>query len=302
VAIGHGWQSPALDGTGGSTGSALGALRRWAGRRVPLDQRVDLRHRLGHYLPWEEGIDLTPPIAGPDEVIGPPDYVGIGGTRAGAPGWHRRVLDHPDVSDRRDLPPARHYLSHFATDRFGPEHVLEYHRWFPRRPETITGEWTPSYSSLPWVPALLARAAPDARLLMMVRNPVERFRLAFAGGAEYRVSQAGTATAEAVERGFYGAQLGRVLEHTRRGRILVLQYEQCRADPDGQLAATYRFLGLDDAYRPDRSRSRVGSPAAPGLDAEVESRLVDLYRPDVAALAALVPTLDLSLWPQFSAM
>jgi hypothetical protein len=32
----------------------------------------------------------------------------------------------------------------------------------------------------------------------------------------------------------------------------------------------------------------------------VRARLVDLYAPDVAALAAQLPDIDLSLWPNFA--
>jgi hypothetical protein len=215
--------------------------------------------------------------------------------------WHGLVADHPGVSVRPDLPPARHFLSHFATVPFGPDRVRQYHGWFPRRNGTITGEWTPTYASLPWVAPLLDRAAPEARILLLVRDPVERLRLALAGGAERRVSQAGTAIADAVDGGFYGAQLRRVLRYVPSQRVLVLQYEQCCRDRDGQLAATYRFLGLDDAHRPTGrlrpSPSRIGSP--PDLEADTRDRLVELYATDVADLAALVPELDLALWPHF---
>ena len=80
------------------------------------------------------------------------------------------------------------------------------------------------------------------------------------------------------------------------------QYEQCCADPEGQLAGTYEFLGLAP-YRPTdvRREVNVSRRAKFSLDAEAEARLVDLYRDDVADLAGLVPTLDLALWPRFAA-
>ena len=272
-------------------------MHRW----LPLDQRYDLRHRLGRFQPGEDGFDLTPPDPGRGETAGPPEYVGVGATAAGAGWWHRLVADHPGVSARPDLPPARHYLSHFATEPFGPEQVAQYHGWFPRRPGTITGEWTPTYSSLPWVAPLLARAAPDARILFIVRDPLVRLRLALAGKGEHLVSQTGTAIAEAVDGGFYGAQLRQVLHHLPLDQVLVLQYEQCRRDRDCQLAATYRFLGLDEDHQPGRWPQPVAARAAPvpDLDPDTRDRLVDLYAADVADLATLVPGLDLSQWPEF---
>jgi hypothetical protein len=211
------------------------------------------------------------------------------------------VADHPEVSARRDLPPARHYLSHFGTEAFGPEQVAGYHGWFPRRPGTVAGEWTTTYASLPWVPPLLATAAPGAGVLLMVRDPVERLRVSLAGSTERRVSQAGTAIAASVEGGFYGFQLRQLLDHLPASRVLVLQYERCRLDRDGQLAATYRFLGIDDGHRPAGGLrpGPVGGEGVPALDPDTRARLVDLYAADVAALADLAPDLDLSLWPSF---
>jgi len=272
-------------------------LHRW----LPLEQRADLRHALGRFQPDEDGSGLIPPPPAPGETTGPPDYIGMGATSAGARWWHRLVADHPEVSNRPDLPPARHYLSHFATRPFGPDRRAQYEGWFPRRPGTIAGEWTPTYSSLPWVAPLLPRAAPHARILLIVRDPLARLPVALVGHEEDRVAQTGTAIADAVDGGFYGAQLAQVLTHVPADRVQVLQYEQCRRDRDGHLAATYRFLGLDDGHRPERGRQPTSARTGPGadLDPDTRDRLVDLYAADVIALAGLVPELDLSLWPAF---
>ena len=290
---GPGWPAAVAD--------ALSRLPLGVHRWIPLEQRTDLRHALGRFQPGEDGADLTPPPSGPGETTGPPEYVGVGATASGARWWHDLVADHPGVSGRPDLPRARHYLSHFATRPFGPDRWAEYHGWFPRHPGTIAGEWTPTYSSLPWVAPLLTRAAPEARILLIVRDPLARLQVALAGHAEDRVAQTGTAIADAVDGGFYGAQLAQLLDHVPADRVRVLQYEQCRRDRDGQLAATYRFLGLDDGHRPPRGRQpaadRTGSVV--DLDPATRDRLVDLYAADVATLAELVPELDLSLWPAF---
>ena len=58
------------------------------------------------------------------------------------------------------------------------------------------------------------------------------------------------------------------------------------------------FLGLDPEYRPailDRPVNKT-MEAKIALDADVKSRLQDLFAPDVAELVKLVPTLDLTLW------
>ncbi len=81
-------------------------------------------------------------------------------------------------------------------------------------------------------------------------------------------------------------------------QILVLQYERCRTDPGGELARTYGFLGLDP-FVPGEIRREVNVSGAGKveIDPMATDRLADLYRADALALAASVPSLDLSLWP-----
>jgi Sulfotransferase family len=270
---------------------------------VPPDQRADLRHRMGRYLPWEEGFDLTAPPPRVGETTGPPGFVGVGVTLAGARWWFRVVTDHPEISHRRDLPMDRHYLTHFATQPFGRQAILGYHAWFPRRSGTLTGEWTPGYFDQPWVAPLLAEAAPDAKVLVIVRDPVERLADSLARAGRHRGEHVGWHVSDAVDRSFYADPLRRLHGHVPAERVLVLQYEQCVSDPAAQAAATYRFLGIDDSHRPGRTLLLApGRHRRPDLrlDAGTLDRLVALYAPDVTDLASMVPELDLSLWPFFA--
>ena len=63
-----------------------------------------------------------------------------------------------------------------------------------------------------WVPPLIRRAAPEAKLLIMFRDPIERYR----SGVPHRASRSADPRMEAVcadaaERGRYATQLKRVL-------------------------------------------------------------------------------------------
>jgi hypothetical protein len=82
-----------------------------------------------------------------------------------------------------------------------------------------------------------------------------------------------------------------------------LQYERCVADPETEIARTYRFLDLDDAFRPTGLRRPSSPTLGPKvtLDEDARRRLADLYAEDVAELAGLVPDLDVALWRNFTA-
>ena len=114
-----------------------------------------------------------------------------------------------------------------------------------------------------WTPALLREAAPEARLLVLLRDPVERFRSGRTL-AENRLTVGSTARAAAnaaFNRGLYADQLLRLWRAFPREQVLVLQYERCVADARAQLARTFVFLGLEpdvpSAWIPDGGSTRA---------------------------------------------
>jgi hypothetical protein len=264
---------------------------------LPAPARRAVLHAFGRYAPWEDGFDFTAPPRREDEVVGPPDFVGIGAQKSGTTWWYDLIAAHPDVACRADIHKERHFFGRFATRAFAEADTEAYHSWFPRPESRITGEWTPDYLHQPWVPALLARSAPDARLLLLVRDPVERFRSGIAHHRRHTGRLTVDVHTDAVVRGFYGRWLEHWLEHVPREHILVLQYERCVADPASQLERTYRFLELSPFAPPDMLSRVSASGELPALDADVRHRLADVYARDVRLLSTLVPDLDLNLWP-----
>lgn len=277
-------------------------LIRSAFSALPASARRTVLHALGRYAPWEEGFDFAPPPLHAGEVTGAPSFVGIGAQKAGTTWWYELVTAHPDVACRADIHKERHFFDRYAIRSFGAVDRERYHGWFPHPPATVTGEWTPDYLHLPWVPALLAEAAPDTKILVLLRDPVERLRSGLSHHRQHRGAMSADVYGDAVARGFYGDALQRWMSCFSREQFLLLQYEQCVADPVGQLARTYRFLGLSTFVPEGVSRRVSGTKEFVPLDAEVRRRLTDLYAPDIRALLANNPDLelDLSLWPNFA--
>jgi hypothetical protein len=268
---------------------------------LPRNVREGTRRRVGPFAPWEAGFPHIAPALENGERSGPPEFVGIGVQKAGTTWWFNLVVAHPEVFHRGDIHKERHYFARYATETFDAAAAAGYRSWFPRRPGTVTGEWTPDYLYQPWVPPLLDEAAPEARLLAIVRDPVERFVSGVTHSEIVPASHLGTVTAEALWRGFYAASLRWWSAALDSGRMLVLQYERCVADPEGELARTYRFLELDDSFRPlmlrqPHSTTRNEKVA---LTQAARRRLCEIYRDDVDDLAARVPDFDVSLWPNF---
>ena len=178
-----------------------------------------------------------------------------------------------------------------------------YARQFPRPEGAITGEWTPRYMHDFWALPLLRRCAPDARILVMLRDPVERYRSGLA--RELKLATDDNAPLEiaivgdAVHRSLYAPQLERLFSLYERERVLVLQYERCLADPLAEMQRTHSFLGLDPLTEipPDLDRQVGGRREPAPLSNDLEAELSRQLRPDAAQTAALCPEIDLSLWP-----
>lgn len=226
----------------------------------------------------------------------PPDFVGVGVERAGTSWWYRLVAFHPEIS-HRGRPKELRYFHRFVECPLDEPGVAAYAEWFPRPPGRLAGEWTPSYMSLPRFANQLWRAAPRARLLMILRDPIERVRSALT----VRIARGGSADPPPwiVQRSLYSTQIEWLRTRFPQDAILILQYERCVIDPAQQLARTYRFLGVDDGHRPWLLRRRVNVTPGPKalLDTGTERRLLELYADEIRRLPALAPDVDLGLWP-----
>ncbi len=241
----------------------------------------------------------------PAETTGPPDFVGVGAQRAGTTWWFRTLLGHPQISAPRGRTKELHFFDRFCAVEMRDEDVARYHDLFPRGPGQVAGEWTPRYMSDPWTPRLLRRAAPDAKLLVMLRDPIERYR----SGVAHRITTEPDRpleliAADAVERGRYAAQLERLFEWFERDRVLVLQYERCRADALGEYRRTLRFLGVDESDEPEeitRARGSTMEARKDPLWPDLEAALRQVLEPEVERLTTLVPEIDVDLWRHFGA-
>lgn len=252
--------------------------------------------------------DVRRPFAPPECPTGwqtaSPDFIGVGAQRAGTTRWFGLIGSHPEVTPS---PVAKelHYFDRFYAGGFTSADAARYSDYFPRPSGHSAGEWTPLYASAPWVPRLLASTAPNARLLMLVRDPLERYLSGLQHSArmakEFGTTLSRLAPLDAFARGFYNAQLDGLLAHFDRSHILVLQYERCTLEPRAQLRRTFEFLGLSDTeFEPDLDARPGYQPSKPMLDPETAAAYVRAYTDDVLGLARSFPEVDLTLWPNFA--
>jgi len=280
-------------------------IDRWARTAflaLPDSVQARVRHRTGHLAPWEDGLPPRAPACPPGTSVGPPDFVGVGVSKCGTSWWFSLILAHPDVHGpvkKELLYFNRNFFRQFRDRRPSDAELEAYHQWFPRPAGAITGEWTPSYLFSYRMPPHLQRAAPGAKLLVLLRDPVERYRSDISRRMPRRRLR--NVRYRGLARGFYAAELAPWEEAYDPDDLLILQYEACTRDPAGQLAATYRYLGLDDSFQPPQLHAAVNATASKrAVDPGFVRLLTELYEPDVAVLARRHPEIDLRLWPHFA--
>jgi hypothetical protein len=246
----------------------------------------------------------TPPETPAGWTLGPPDFIGIGVQKAGTTWWWKLLMQHPDmVSTIKET----HQLTRPGWRPLFDADVERYHRYFPRREGSVVGEWTPRYMIVPAVIDAIEAAAPKAKIIVLLRDPVERYRSGV-GQWQKRKELRGkrlnlwAGRKDAYTRSFYGFQLRRYVERLGRDQLLILQFEACKADPAAQYRRTLDFLGLPDWLPPEEVLGKPVNvarkrPSAKTLDEP--PNMSEALEADVKLLLTLVPDLDLSLWPNF---
>ncbi|UJA18833.1 hypothetical protein HJD18_00520 [Thermoleophilia bacterium SCSIO 60948] len=241
-------------------------------------------------------------------TTGPPDFVGVGAQRGGTTWWYRGAIrPHPQVADPLGPRKEIHFFDRYFAEPAPPlaELAARYAELFPRAPGQIAGEWTPRYMSDFWALRMIREIAPEAKVLIMLRDPVERWRSGI-GRDVRKAEREGYAGSAAVSgdnllRSLYFEQVRRAFELFGRERVLVLQFEHALENTLSEMRRTHEFLGIEplDELPKRLARDAPDSAKKPEIDPLLRTELVERLRGDVERLAELCPEIDVARWPDF---
>ncbi len=185
-----------------------------------------------------------------------PNVIIIGAGKCGTTSLHTYLNLHPAIAMTREKE-----LHFFADPRVWSRGLSWYASQFDAR-AAARGEASVKYTAWPkWkgVPARMASVVPQAKLLYIVRDPIERILSAwvhrYADGLECRPVRQALETLEAnhyVERSRYHYQLQQYLPFYPPSQIHVVCTEALRDERRAVLADVFRFLGVDPTFDTDR--------------------------------------------------
>ncbi|HRA49958.1 sulfotransferase [Actinotalea sp.] len=245
-----------------------------------------------------------------------PDFLIVGAQRCGTTSMFKTLAQHPTVA----VPFLRKGVHYF--DMHYDRGMPWYQGHFPIRatsalrrrggPRPVTGESSPFYSFHPLAAERIARDLPGIKLIMLLRDPVERaysahshelargfetepFERAIALEAERLAGQRERMIAEPsyvsfdlqhhgyLTRGHYVDQVRRIEALVGRERLHVVDAQDFFERPESEFRGVLDFLGLPwvDGVAFEKHNARRRSP----MDAALRAELTAHFEASDAALA-----------------
>ncbi|MBA3473381.1 MAG: sulfotransferase domain-containing protein [Rubrobacter sp.] len=245
----------------------------------------------------------APPVAVEPETGALPDFVIIGAGKFGTTSLYDLLTRYPQV-EAAALKELRYFNHNFDKGLEWYRSQFPPSRWKDGR-RSITGEATPGYLFGPHISKMMAKVVPEARLIVLLRNPVDRayshyhhavrtaretrtFEEAVevekewllgkeASGGEPRAG-AGRARFEYLKRGTYVDQLLGWSEFFDEEQMLVLKSEDFFEREPETLKIVLDFLDLTE-WEPETWEIRNEGRYDQEMDPVTRRRLEEFFKP-----------------------
>ncbi len=184
-----------------------------------------------------------------------PDFVIVGAAKAATTWLQHCLQQHPDIFM---ADPELHFFS-----RCYDQGLDWYAEFFNEAgPDQLIGEKSNSYLDEDMAMSRLHAFAPDAKIIVQLRNPIERAYSDYCmlyrrgevdGRIEYFLGPKSPLHARLLAGGCYANHISRVLEFYKREQVLVTLYDDIKDNADSLLANVADHLGVS-GLRPATSR------------------------------------------------
>jgi hypothetical protein len=192
-----------------------------------------------------------------------PDFIVAGARKCGTTWLHKCLGEHPEIH----LPSATKEL--FFFDRYWTRGLDWYGAYFQNCPRgMVCGEVSPSYLVHPTTPARIAHVAPHAKLIFLLRDPVERAISAYRdmlakGDTELGLADALATHPELIEEGHYTRHLARYAELFAASAVRIVIAEDIHAGGETALSDMFDFIGVNKDFQAPSLFERVYESRTP---------------------------------------
>lgn len=207
-----------------------------------------------------------------------PNFIIIGAGKSGTTALYEYLAEHPQVFmskvketnffalegeqlvDPSQDPDQMHHYPWSITSRAAYEALFE-----GVTVEKAIGEVSPMYLYHPDAPAKIKESLPHVKLIVILRNPVDRLYSRYMHLARERREPSETFDEclnrdsiwwkrnDLIQEGFYYTHLQRYYDLFDPSQIKVYLYQELRKDPLALVQDLYEFIGVDGWFEPDLS-------------------------------------------------
>ncbi len=191
------------------------------------------------------------------------DFIGIGTSRSASTWIYECLREHPQICMSRPKE------TQFFNRNYEKELKWYYKRFQNCSSSLIKGEYSPGYFASLETPLLIKKHFPDAKLILCLRNPIERaYSHYFLSKIKRKIPPVSFEQIlnnpyykqyreRLIKPGFYYSHLTYWLKIFPRDQILILFYEDIKANPLKFIQNTYQFLDVDSQFSPPSIFRRI---------------------------------------------
>ena len=235
-----------------------------------------------------------------------PDFFVIGAGRTGTTSLFHYLFQHPSISrsayDELGFFDVNFHLGLNWYRSLFPSVIT---RFFSRRKTKafLTYDVTPSYVRRPWVAKRIHDIFPDTKLIVVLRNPVDKSYSHYYQSAKYGEKRTFEQVVEQemddiskwddklknnnyfatkvensiLARCFYAEQLTEWFNTFSKEQIMIIKSEELASDTEDVMNDVFRFLKLPEFHIPNTKKVNVSKYTK--MNAETRRLLIDFFKP-----------------------
>ena len=195
------------------------------------------------------------------------DFLGIGPMKAGTT-WVGHMLEgHPQICMAE--PKEVHFFNESLSfnQSYSKRHFSLGYKWYAKhfahcKADAVKGEITPRYLIDPIAAQRIYEHNPDVKLIVCLRNPLDRIVSHYHSARDYHKSEPRTISVaireqpEYIDACKYYKHITAYLQYFRADQFFYVDMDDVIHQPESVLRSLYLFLGVDPSYRPAKLQEK----------------------------------------------